>query len=827
MRHLFLWALALLVIFQSCTQKESEEFVVSKSSQSTMIIISNQCDSLIRWAIKDVAASVKAITGSDITLVETNTLASIDADIPCLVIGQFNDSLIENSGHFKTEEFSNQWEQFQIKNIDNKLFIVGSDVRGTVYGIFDMAERMGISPWNWWADVQPTPQKQLILQLPVEGLTQSPSVQYRGIFLNDEDWGLHPWAAKTFETETNDIGPKTYEKIFQLLLKLKANTIWPAMHPCTKAFYTIKGNKEMARKYHIMVSTSHAEPMMRNNVDEWKHDERGDFNYFTNSKNVKQYWQERIGELIPHKDHFIATIGMRGVHDGKMEGNATTEQKIEMLGEIVDTQRKMMANTFNSAEDSVPQLFIPYKEVLDLYNKGFRVPDDVTLMWTDDNYGYIRRFSNDEEQKRSGGSGVYYHLSYWGRPHDYLWLSTTSPALIWYEMNRAYQNGAHKIWIANVGDIKPTEYNMELFLDMAWDIHSIKENTISNHMYHWAEREFGTENAAKISAVMDGYYHWAFLRRPEFMGWSRTEPTTQTNLSQFNSLANGNELQKRLDQYNSLVVEVEEIKQNLPSFKQDAFFELVEYPVKAASLMNQKFLFYQLSVEADTKANQELYYQKATDAYNEIKIITDYYNQKLANGKWMNMMDIQPRNLPVFKMPVKPESLPKDVVSTKQTIRPQFIQSATYTKAVAPTPYHWISVEGLGYSKQAITVYPFNNHTFNDSAAYASYDIEIPESGNYDIEIRCLPTHSNEFNHQLSVQVGAFEKQNFLLNTKGRSNAWKDNVLRNYTAVHYKLTNIQAGKYTLKLTVNQTGIVIDQIAVNPEHMIPYYEIPVE
>ncbi|MCW3787376.1 glycosyl hydrolase 115 family protein [Plebeiibacterium sediminum] len=827
MRQLCFWALALLVIFQSCTQKESEGFVVSESSKSTRIVISNQCDSLIGWAIEDVAASMKSITGSEITLVETSIIPTQKNNEPCLIIGQFSDSLIQKSGCYKAEDFTNKWEQFQIKNIDNQLFIVGSDVRGVVYGIFDMAERIGISPWIWWADVQPTPQKQLALQLPAEGITQSPSVQYRGIFLNDEDWGLHPWAAKTFEPETNDIGPKTYEKIFQLLLKLKANTIWPAMHPCTKAFYTIEGNKEIARKYHIMVSTSHAEPMMRNNVDEWKHDERGDFNYFTNSNNVKQYWQERIDELIPGKDHFIATIGMRGVHDGKMEGNATTEQKIEMLGEIVDTQRKIMANSFNSAEDSVPQLFIPYKEVLDLYNKGFRVPDDVTLMWTDDNYGYIRRFSNDEEQKRSGGSGVYYHLSYWGRPHDYLWLSTTSPALTWYEMNRAYQNGADKIWIANVGDIKPTEYNMELFLDMAWDINSVTENNLSDHMFQWAKREFGAENASAISHIMDEYYHLAFLRRPEFMGWSRTEPTTQTYLSQFNTRANGNELQKRIDRYTAIVRGVDKIKQYIPEMKQDAFFELVEYPVKAASLMNEKFLYYQLAAEADTKKAQDAYYQKSTDAYNEIKVITDYYNQKLANGKWMNMMDMQPRNLPAFKMPLKPESLTKDVAAPKRTVKPQFIQSATYTKAVAPTPYHWISVEGLGYSKQAITVYPFNNHTFDDSAAYVSYDIEIPETGNYDIEIRCLPTHSNEFNHQLSVQVGTFEKQNFLLNTKGRSNAWKDNVLRNYTAVHYKLSDIEAGKYTLKLGVNQTGIVIDQIAVNPENTIPYYEIPVE
>ncbi len=817
--------LALLLIIQSCKQNNSESYVVSRSTETTLIYVSDKCDSLLLWAVNDVASSFKSITGSEISIISTNSLPATKTNQPCLVIGLVDDSLIQKSGTFNDADQNNKWEQFAIKQNENKLFIAGSDVRGTVYGVFELAERLGISPWDWWADVNPTPKDVLSLNITEEGITQSPSVQFRGVFLNDEDWGLQPWAAKTFEPETKDIGPKTYEKIFQLLLKLKANTIWPAMHPCTKAFYTVPGNKEMARKYHIIISTSHAEPMMRNNVDEWKHDERGDFNYFTNSTNVNQYWQERISELKKGEDHFIATIGMRGVHDGKMEGNATTEEKIKKLDTIVNIQRQMMADTYGCSQDSVPQLFIPYKEVLDLYNKGFRVPDDVTLMWTDDNYGYIRRFSNDEEQKRRGGSGVYYHLSYWGRPHDYLWLSTTAPALMWYEMNRTYQNGAHKIWIVNVGDIKPIEYNMELFLDMAWDINSVTENTIEDHMQDWAKREFGEENAPIISSVMNDYYHLAFLRRPEFMGWSRTEPTTKTFLTKFRTIANGNELQRRMDRYDALVKDVNNIKLKLPDFKKDAFYELVEYPVKAAALMNDKFLYYQLSAEANQQENQDKYYDLAKSAFDSISTLTAYYNQVLASGKWNNMMDMKPRNLPVYDMPNKPEILGKLSQTSENSVDPLFIQASEYISATVSSPYKWISVEGLGYSRKAVTIYPFTSHEFSDSSAYLSYDIEIPADGNYTIEVRCLPTHSNEFNHQLSVQLDNNEKQDFDLNTKGRSDAWKNNVLRNYAPVHYNALDLKAGKHQLKLYVNQTGIVIDQIAINPEGTAPYYEIP--
>lgn len=384
------------------------------------------------------ADDIKELTGKRPEIIQTNSFSKSG-----IYVGQISDPLFKVKKDKK--ELSGQWEKFSIQKENENLIITGSDVRGTVYAIFEITERLGISPWKWWADVNPIKQEKLSLQLPQNGIISSPSVQYRGIFLNDEDWGLQPWATKTFEKETGDIGPKTYEKIFQLLLRLKANTIWPAMHPSTKGFFTISGNKEMAQKYHIVIGSSHAEPMLRNNVDEWKPKINGDYNYFTNKTQVDKYWQDRLDELKSAKIETIMTLGMRGVHDSKMEGAKDLKESIAMVEKIILNQREMFSNTFNKPLNQIPQAFIPYKEVLELYDNGLKIPDDITLVWPDDNYGYIRRLSNESEQKRAGGSGVYYHISYWGRPHDYLWLSTTQPGLIWYEMTKAYQNGANKM----------------------------------------------------------------------------------------------------------------------------------------------------------------------------------------------------------------------------------------------------------------------------------------------------------------------------------------------------------------------------------------------
>lgn len=814
MKIYVLFCIALTSLISCSQEKNNAVFVLADTHTSKDIFIASASDSLIVWAAEELSNDIKSITGTKPKIIKTS-----DYKKDGIYIGIANDELIQNL-NADTDSVSGKWEAFSIQKNKNNLVIIGSDIRGAVYGVFELTERLGISPWQWWADVTPLKKNKLDIQLPKKGVVQSPSVQYRGIFLNDEDWGLQPWAAKTFEKEVGDIGPKTYEKIFQLLLRLKANTIWPAMHPCTQGFFTVAGNKEMAQKYHMVIGTSHAEPMLRNNVSEWNHD-LGDYNYVTNKTQINSYWQSRLNEVHESNNKVIMTLGMRGIHDSGMEGIKSKKEGMELVEDIFANQRDMLTNTFKNPIENIPQVFIPYKEVLDLYDQGMKVPDDVTLMWTDDNYGYIRRLSNTEEQKRAGGSGVYYHLSYWGRPHDYLWLSTTQPGLIWFEMSRAYANGAKKIWIANVGDIKPSEYTMEFFLDLAWNINTVNHENSSKHLQEWAERDLGNKVAKETATIMEEYYRLAFLRKPEYMGWSQTEPTTPTKRSEFTTL----EAQRRIASYNSLVKKVDSLAEYVPKERLAAWFQLVEYPVKAAANMNFKFLNHQLATDSKDAIKQNAYANLSSKAYRKIKELTAEYN-KLEGAKWNHMMSMAPRNLPVFDSIVMP--INKVNSSNSETVEDNriYIQGSDFNTSQGYSEYSWKPVNGFGYSNSAITLFPLQTAKFNVEKPSVSYEFNAMETGDFQLELSFVPIHSNTLDHEITVELNGENKGVFELNTIGRSTEWKENVLRNSKRIEIPITIDANGKQRIKVYVNQTGIVLDQFAIAPLKNADFYEIPI-
>ena len=450
---------------------------------------------------------------------------------------------------------------FQIYTKDGQIIIEGSNGRGMAYGLLELSRMAGVSPWVWWGDV--VPEKKTRLTIDENFVTeQHPSVAYRGIFLNDEDWSLRPWSYLNYETsDFGHIGPKTYKRIFQLLLRLRANAIWPAMHTGTTAFFKIPGAKAMADSCGIVIGTSHCEPLLRNNVDEWDVKQRGAFNYKTNREQVQQYWKERLQEVRKSKDNMF-TIGMRGIHDGSMEGYKTTQEKLEGLQQVIDDQQELLRKYIGAPEKQM-QVFVPYKEVLELYQKGLKVPDYVTLMWCDDNYGYMTRLSNAEEQLRQGGGGVYYHLSYWGRPHDYLWLTTTQPGLIYNEMREAYDHNVRKLWIVNVHDPKVAGYDLELFLDMAWNIDCVSGETLNSHYQSWLCREFGQEVGKRLFPVMHEFYRLCDMRRPEFMGWNQVEVDKKLYDRGLSQVRNSDWTQEQCDwfegRFAALDAQVEEI----------------------------------------------------------------------------------------------------------------------------------------------------------------------------------------------------------------------------------------------------------------------------
>jgi hypothetical protein len=576
-----------------------------------------------------------------------------------IVIGQAESDLIKGFGNKAFDKsLIGKWECYSIrllanpsKNIANALIIAGSDVRGTAYGVFSISEKIGVTPWYWWADAKP--KKQPSISININDFTsKTPSVKFRGIFINDEDWGLQPWAAKTFEPETNDIGPKTYAKVFELLLRLKANLIWPAMHPSTKAFFHYPGNVKAAELYQIVVGSSHAEPMLRNNVGEWDEKSMGHFNYLTNRNKVDQYWEFRVKEAS--KVNGIYTMGMRGVHDSGIEGVSSVKETVPLLDTIIRSQREMLKKYVNPEITKVPQAFTAYKEVLEIYDAGLKVPDDITLVWPDDNYGYIQRLSNADENTRKGGSGVYYHASYWGRPHDYLWLNTTHPAHIREEMTKAYAMNARQLWVLNVGDIKPGEYTTQLFMDMAYDVEPFKESAFSvTHLQNWLSTIFEKQQSLPVSQILWKYYDLAFERKPEYMGWSRTEPTTAVNFTAYNHNYYNDQAQLRIDAYDQLAHRVDDIIAKIDAKDEAAFYELVAYPVKGAALINKKFLYRDKAYlyAKQGRLSAQSYASLSNQVYEQIGEETEYFNTKLAGGKWKGMMDMFPRELPVYYLP--------------------------------------------------------------------------------------------------------------------------------------------------------------------------------
>jgi hypothetical protein len=530
----------------------------------------------------------------------------------------------------------------------NVLLVAGADRRGAVYGVVDATRELGVSAWEWWADVQPARRTGLALDGAYR-ISNAPSVAWRGIFINDEDWGLQPWAAKTWDP-SKDIGPRTYARVFELMWRLKANLIWPAMHDSTKAFYAMPGNAQVADDYAILAGTSHAEPMMRNNVGEWKKAD-GPFNFFTNRERLLGYWQERVDAVKGFEN--VYTLGLRGVHDSAMEGATSPDHARDTVEQVIDLQRAMLGRSLGQPPARIPQVFTMYKEVLDYYNRGLKVPDDVTLVWPEDNYGYLNQLGTAKERARSGGNGIYYHVSYWGRPHDYLWLGTTHPALIRDQLQRAWTTGARRLWVLNVGDIKPNEYLAQYFLDAAFDANVLQAAPVQ-HLATWAARQFGQEHAAEIAAIQMEYYRLAWERRPEFMGWSQTEPTRQVRTTDY-VRTGGEEAELRVARYRALVQRAEALEPRLTPALRDAYFQLVLYPARASAGLNTRVLKSDLAAEyaKQGRPSANLATRQARDAHAALVADTARYNTQ-GNGKWAHMMDLAPRRLPVFAEPNYP-----------------------------------------------------------------------------------------------------------------------------------------------------------------------------
>lgn len=678
---IYLFILLLLCSTNVSAVKRKGSFVIASPQTTATLILDKNEHHLVYTAAGLFADDVNKITGKMLQILAVSN-EKYKVKIGTLGVNSSFDQECEKSG-INTENLKSKWEAYAIKVVSdskqNTLYVVGSSPRGTAYGLMELSQMVGVSPWYWWADVRPG--KKEVIEFPETlAIEDAPKVKFRGIFLNDEDWGLKPWASQTFEPETGDIGPKTYEKIFELLLRLKSNAIWPAMHDCTRAFFTYPGNIKMADKYGIWMGSSHCEPMLRNNVDEWHRwnpstGTRGAWNFDENPAQLKEYWTQRIDTTSKYDG--IYTVGMRGIHDGDMPGGKDLNDKVRILHNVFKAQRNILHQVTGKDVTTIPQIFCPYKEVLNIYQAGAKVPDDVTIMWADDNNGYIRQLSNTEERKRSGGAGVYYHISYWGRPHDFLWVESVPISLIWEEMYKAYQTNAKNVWIVNVGDIKANEIGMNFFLEMAWNPETHSPEKLDEYYTRFSENQFGKEESKEIGNILKQYFQLGFSRKPEHMGWNGVYPNTPIQDPELSVFSNGDEVQQRIDAYDQLEKQTESLYQRIPDRLKDAFYQLVAYKVIGASNMNKKILYaYKSRVYAgQERTSANWCATEAEKAFTKIKEATEIYNNKISEGKWKKMISYNPRQLPIFDMPRTGSFSP--VAETDGKILPEGYNSTT------------------------------------------------------------------------------------------------------------------------------------------------------
>jgi hypothetical protein len=838
---------------------QTGDFPLVYKNRAAQILVADDDFKVVRIAAAEFASDIEKVSGNK------PRVESAAENLPknVVIIGTLGKSaLLESLVRVKkldVSKLAGRRESFQIETVKNPfpevesaLVIVGSDRRGTAFGTFEVSQKIGVSPWVWWADVAPEKRADLIISAG-KFVSDEPSVKYRGIFLNDEDWGLQPWAAKTFEPETGNLGPKTYAKIFELLLRLKANTCWAAMHEVTKPFNFIEGNARTADDYAVVMGSSHAEPMLRNNVGEWK-DDKEKYNFVTNAAGVTDYWEERL--KTNGKFENIYTLGMRGIHDSPIQGTRSQAERIPVLERIIATQRNLLAKYVDANVENIPQIFCPYKEVLADYRAGLRVPDDVTIVFPDDNFGYIRYFPSAEEQKRTGGFGVYYHISYLGRPLSYLWLNTTPPALIFEELSKAYENGMREFWMLNVGDIKPAEIGIEFFMQMAYDARRWNVGNQNQFLTIWAKREFGVKSAREIAAVMNKYYRLGFARKPEHLQWYLPkEPARKSDLNEAETLA-------RLRDYAALRESAEAIYATLPAAKKDAFYELVLYPVRAAALANERFFGAELA---------DFYKQRnSTDALNwakrsiaagvEIERETVYFNEKLAGGKWRLIMspemnagqwtsmrstpprisetDFQTTDKTVVAAENRTKRAPtaknpKSVKGFAESGGVISIEAENFTRRAGQNGFAWQTIDGLGKTGDAVSVFPQKARTFADfstASPVLEYQFQVSNSGEFEARFYLIPTQplvpGNGLRFAVSIDGEPPQIVTVDQDTEVSSVKWANNIL-NQTTVGKTSFNLKTGAHVLKIFAVDTGVVLDKIVLSSGNLPASYFAPPE
>jgi len=742
------------------------------------------------------------------------------------------------AGKIDVSRLKGQWEAGLVQVVNDPepgvkqgLVVAGSDKRGTIYGVYTLSEQMGVNPWYWWADVPVRHRDALWVKAGVH-YQASPKVKYRGIFINDEGPSLSNWVYKFF----GEYRHQFYEKVFELLLRLKANYLWPAMwNNCFSQDDPL--NMVLADQYGIVMGTSHVERMMRADK-EWNRLGylQDDWNYLTHPTELERYWRDGVVRNKPYES--ITTIAMRGKIDTPM----TETANIALLEKIVAAQRKILAENVNKDITKIPQLWALYKEVQEYYEKGMRVPDDVTLLWCDDNWGNIRRLPSPDERGRSGGAGVYYHFDYVGGPRNYKWINTSPLPKIWEQMNLAYHYGADRIWIVNVGDIKPMEVPISFFLDMAWDPVGLGKERIEEWTREWAAAAFGGEHSAGIADVIAKYAKYNARRKPELLAADTF------------SVENYGEAWRIDTQWRQLGETAEALGERLPASDQDAYFQLVLFPVRAAETVNRLWV-----AVGRNRAAGKLGLAVANEYADEARRLFELDGElkrkyhSIGGGKWDHMMDQTHISYTGWQQPDKDE-LPRleTVVNGKvgelplggaswggealPNSRGGFLET---DRCVAIEPHHftrkvdqvskWEEIPDYGRTSSGMSVFPVMAAPAEPGkGACLEYDVSSGLGGEVTVHTVLGPTLAFQPKRGLRIAVSFDGEAPQVVDAPARylSPEWEESVRTNSRPVltKHKLT---PGQHTLKIWAVDPGLVLQRILIDFGGLKPSYLGPPE
>ncbi|MGD0788379.1 MAG: glycosyl hydrolase 115 family protein [Terracidiphilus sp.] len=838
------------------SQNGKGSFALIQNGRPSDILIDATADSAVKHVSDSFAGDLKRVSGQAPRLLED--LGQANGDL--IIIGVLNQSPVIDGlvrgGKIEASDIDGQWEAYRQIVVDNPfpkvpraLVIVGADRRGAVYGAYDISEKIGVSPWHWFADV-PVERRSNVF-LTAGSRRDQPRVKYRGFFINDENPSFNGWAMKHF----GGINSRMYEHVFELDLRLKGNYLWPAMW-LPKAFAVDDPqNMVLADAMGVVMGTSHHEPMMRAQAEWHRHTDEGvtggKWDYTTNAANLRAFWRGGIERMMSkgggQSYESVVTIGMRGDGDEPMaEGTAT-----QLLETIVADQRKIIADVTGKPADQTPQMWALYKEVQDYYDHGMKVPDDVILLFADDNWGQIRRLP-EAGAERKGGYGIYYHFDYVGAPRNYKWINTNQIEKTWQQMDLAYASGARTLWIVNVGDIKPMEFPLSFFMKQAWNPEAMTLDALNRYPEEWARETFGPMQASAIADLVTRYSQLAARRKPELIdaGSFKLGESAGDKLD-------GGEFGTMIAEWKALELEMRWVKAMLPQNQRDAYFQLVEHPILALS--NLYHLYYavawnrRLAEANDPRAN--VFADRAEAAFRRDHEITNAYHA-LNGGKWDGMMlqthigytywqEPRQQVMPEVKRVPSNGAAPTVVflpVSTSLRIARQqdviAIEAPHYARAVGGKGLTWHTIPHLGRTLGAVTAFPQGRApTTVQDGVHLEYDVTLKKRGDLAVQLIMAPTldptGKGTLQIGLSVDGGAVQTLTDRLTPAPNETVtqeqrdWNQAVEDNARVLRAGFPGIEAGRHVVKVWRLDGNVVLQKLVISHGPIPPTYLGPAE